>query len=423
MRGYLRWVVTLSIASMFSVAASAQEEGLRDRDRERQLDASKRIASDIQRASVHNGPFYLLSSIQLADIGYEESNEFWVPTRDHTSGFTFGVNAPHRLYFIPQKKVIFQLDAVPGYGFFRGEDEHGDTRFRTQFGYVTRASVQLLLNHLYLETYGGKSDRLRSNTGEINRILTIDDTNYGINGEFKYSSKTSALFGAAIRNIDYPDDGEQPEDRNVELLSRREVAQRVSIKHKTFARTALLATAEVGNYEFKTLQSRDSHRTYGGAGVLFTGDRVSSSLEAGYAKLNFDRPDSQDYGGVLGHGRVDVAIGRRWTIDGVLSRDVDFSIFGANLYYLVDRASTAATYRVTQRLDVRGTANVGRNSYERLTSGVKRRDDITFLSAGFIYTLRRTQLGLEVGHYSRKTNVGDPSESGIRLILHLSFRP
>jgi hypothetical protein len=422
-RGYLQCLVAFAAAAIIPVAAMAQEQGLRNRDRERQLDASRRIAGDLQRASVHRGAFYLLSSIQLADIGYTEDNEFWAPTRDHTSGVTFGINAPHRLYFIPRKKVIFALDAVPGYGFYRSEDVSGDKHFRAQFGYQTRASMQLLLNHLYLETYVGKSDTLRSNTGEINRILTLDDRTYGVNGELKYSSKTSALYSGAIRDIDYPDDAEQPDDRQVDLLGRREFSQRGSVTHKTFARTSLLVAGEASSYEFKRLESRDSKRMYGGAGVLYAGDRVSAGAEAGYARLSFDRPGSTDFGGVLGNVRGDVAIGRRWSINGAASRDVDFSIFGNNLYYVLDRANTAAVFRATQRLSLRGAVNVGRNKYDVLTSGVYRRDKLSFISLGFDYSLRRSRLGLEVGHYSRTSTIGDPPEDGIRMTIHLSLRP
>lgn len=423
MRVYLHWAVAVAVVVLFPMAGAAQEQGLRDRDRERQPDASRRIAADIQKASVHRGPFYLLSSIQLADIGYEETNEFWVPTRDHTSGVTFGINAPHRLYFIPRKKVVFVLDAVPAYGFFRVSDEEGGRHFRNQFGYVTRAAMQLLLNHLYLETYGGTSNTLRSNTGEINRILTRSDKNYGINGELKYSSKTSALFAAVVRDVDFPDDGEQPVDKDVRLLGRHELSQRLSLRHKTFPRTALYVAAEHGNYEFKRLLSRDSSRTYGGGGATFTGNYVTATVESGYAQLSFDEPGVKEFSGAIGNARVDVPIGRRWNVNATASRDVDFSIFGDNRYYTLDRVNTAVTYRVSQRLQLRGTGNLGRNRFDVPNQGVLRRDDLSFVSAGFLFSLRRSQIGLELGHYSRKTNIGDPSESGIRTILHLSFRP
>src|SRR5437870_2257779 len=83
-------IVAMSIFIAGTVAAEAQE--LRDRDRT--LAASRQIADDLRRARMHYGPFYLLSSIQLADIGYNQ--EFFVPVSDTSSGFRFGLAAPIR---------------------------------------------------------------------------------------------------------------------------------------------------------------------------------------------------------------------------------------------------------------------------------------------------------------------------------------
>ena len=52
------------------------------------------IHEDLRRARMHYGPFYLLSSIQLADIGYDQ--DFFVPTSDTSSGFSFGISAVYR---------------------------------------------------------------------------------------------------------------------------------------------------------------------------------------------------------------------------------------------------------------------------------------------------------------------------------------
>src|SRR5947208_16119117 len=90
-----------------AVAAEAQE--LRDRDST--LAASRQIAYDLRRARMHDGPFYLLSSIQLADIGYDQ--EFFIPTSDTSSGFNFGISAPQRLYFTPSRKLYLSVDAEP----------------------------------------------------------------------------------------------------------------------------------------------------------------------------------------------------------------------------------------------------------------------------------------------------------------------
>src|SRR5437870_3280651 len=81
------------------------------RDRDRTLAASRQIADDLRRARLHYGPFYLLSSIQLSDIGYDQ--EYFIPVSDTSSGFRFGVSAPQRLYFTPNRKTYFSVDVTP----------------------------------------------------------------------------------------------------------------------------------------------------------------------------------------------------------------------------------------------------------------------------------------------------------------------
>jgi len=64
---------------------------------------ARRSPAICARLDFHHGPFYLLSTFQLSDIGYDSS--FYVPTADRQSGFRFGVQAPTRLYIVPSKKT------------------------------------------------------------------------------------------------------------------------------------------------------------------------------------------------------------------------------------------------------------------------------------------------------------------------------
>src|SRR5437764_8567373 len=175
-----RLLIVAMVLCVYAASAFAQN-GLRDR--ERQFSASQEIASDLRKAHFHHGPFYLLSTFQLSDIGYDSS--FYVPTADHQSGFRFGVQAPTRLYVVPQKKTVYSIEVRPELSFFTGQGK------RTVFGYQARADAQYLLNHLYLDFYGQKADQLRADVAEIARLLTEKATVTGVSGELKYSSRTS----------------------------------------------------------------------------------------------------------------------------------------------------------------------------------------------------------------------------------------
>ena len=193
------------------------------RDRERSFAASQAIASDLRKAHFHHGPFYLLSTFQLSDIGYDSS--FYVPTADRQSGFRFGVQAPTRLYIVPSKKTIYSIDVRPEASFFNKGTKN------VVFGYKARADAQYLLNHLYLDVYAENADQLRADVAEIARLLKERANAYGVSGELKYSSRTTATFNAATLLTRYPASTLQPLGIPLTTLDRNGHNYRLAVNH------------------------------------------------------------------------------------------------------------------------------------------------------------------------------------------------
>src|SRR4051812_8990765 len=118
----VRYKLAYCALGLLTVALSVSaQEGLRDR--ERGFSASQQISTDLRKARFRSGAFYLLSSINLSDIGYESS--FFVPTPERGSGISFGFSAPNRLYYVPSKKAVFSVQATPEYTFFTGGSGNG----------------------------------------------------------------------------------------------------------------------------------------------------------------------------------------------------------------------------------------------------------------------------------------------------------
>src|SRR4051795_1422574 len=323
MGGYVGQGKRLFIVALILCACAGgafAQNGLRDR--ERAIAASQEIASDLRKAHFHHGPFYLLSTFQLSDIGYDSS--FYVPTADRQSGFRFGVQAPTRLYIVPSKKTIYSIDVRPEWSFFNGG------RNSNLFGYKARADAQYLLNHLYLDVYGEKSNQLRADVAEIARLLTERANAYGVSGEFKYSSRTSATFNAATLNMVYPLSKLQPSGFPVELLDRNGHNYRLAINHKTFPLTSLFATGELSDYSFTNARYKDARRSFTGAGFVHDTGRTVTRLEAGAGKLDFIDPTQHNFQGALGNLTSNKKFGRSTTGAISASRDLDFSLFTAN---------------------------------------------------------------------------------------------
>jgi hypothetical protein len=401
-----------------TIAAHAQE--LRDRDRT--LAVSRQIADDLRRARIHYGPFYLLSSIQLADIGYDE--DFFMPVANTNSGFRFGLSAPQRLYFTPNRKTYLSASVTPQWSRFGGISAHNQT------GYIARGDAQFLLNHLYLDVYVTKADALRADTGEISSLVTRKNREVGATGELKYSSRTSLTYAASVRSQAFPTskDKFQPLDFPLNLLDRSEHSYRTALVHKTFPLTSLLLAAEYAGYAFPNATFKDSHRRYGGAGLIYESGRTTTRFEAGYSRLDFERPDQRDFKGVLGNLKIDHRVSDRWSLSGGASRDLAFSIFANNNYYVANRAAIITQYSLTRRLALNAGWTGAEDYYDVPAAGSKlgilarRRDRMYFPSIGWTYSSpNHFTGGFDVGYFKRSSNFPIGETDGIRLVLHLSL--
>jgi len=414
-RGISKVAAIVAIIAV-TLAAEAQE-GLRDRDPV--LEGAKKIASDLQAASYHSGAWYLLSRFQIADLGYGQ--QYYSQTGESNSGISIAASAPQRLYYVPSRRVVLSAQATPQYAFI----QQGGVK--NQFGFSARGDAELIFNHIFADFYVSGANELRPQPGEINRVLTIKERETGVSGELKYSSRTSALFSARFRNADYPLDRLQPEkDRDLLLnLDRSEHNYRISALNKTFPLTSLLVAAEHSIYSFKHASQRDATRDYVGAGfVLDNGDGVLR-VEAGPGHLTFKTPGQKEFSGLFVNGSASHRVGQRWRIGATAQRDLDFSIYGNNNYYIVDRVGASADWAATRRLTVRLLSEAGRDTYDVPVNGQPlRRDRITWNAIGWNYSLRRLRGGFDVGYYDRTTNVADAEKSnGIRTVIHLSFTP
>jgi hypothetical protein len=420
--GAQRLISVLTVATICSLPAYAQSsQKMRDRDPD--LEASKRLAAELQQANFHYGPFYLLSRIRIADAGFSESAS--LPTGNQSGGLSLSVEAPQRVYFVPSKKTILTFEATPGYSFFNGatsDTPDDDDENDGQFNYVLRGDAHFLFNHLYLDVYGLREDQLRAHVADVNRLVTLQTDEMGAQGELKYSSKTSALFNFRYRNTEFPEDRFQPEDRPVDILDREERNGRLSLHHKTFPLTSLFVAAERSDYGFQRATYKDGTRVWYGAGAVYNAGRTQLRIEAGPGKLEFDDPTQHDFSGILGSLLATRSNGRRTYTFGA-DRDLGFSIFANNNYFISNILHANVSHVATRKLTLRAGSTYERDDYDVPFQGNDRRDTISFTSVGFIYTLRRLSIGSDVGWYERTTTFGGDEDSGIRYVLHLSFTP
>ena len=395
--------------------ASGQNQTLRDRDPD--LTAAKKIAADLQNATFHRGSFYFDTSFRIADAGYTESG--YVPTGDQTGGLTLTVEAPQRMYFVPHKKVILSAEVVPGYSIIQ-EGDYGN-----QFNYLLRGDAHFLLNHLYLDVYALTADQLQAHVADINRLATARDKEIGTVGEIKYSSRTSALFNLRAVDTSYPTDRFQPVDLGqgqipMQVLDRTERNARLSFLHKTLPRTSFFVAGEYSRYDFINKQSSDSHRTYFGLGAAYDAGRTQMRLEAGPTELDFEDDREPNFEGITGRFSATRSDGR-WVYSLSADRDLGFSIFVNNAYYVSNLGTVRIDYASTRKLSLNARTSYERDDYDTSVLGQDRTDTISFTSVGFLYALRRVNVGADVGWYDRSSTAFGEEDSGIRYALRLSL--
>lgn len=404
------------IVVILPLAAFAQSSQ-RMRDRDPDLEASKKLAAELQQANFHYGPFYLLSRIRVSDAGFTEGSSS-LPTGDQQGVLSISVEAPQRLYFVPNKKSVYTVEVTPGYSFFRTDTEERDG----QFNYIARADAHYLFNHLYLDVYGMREDVIRAFVADINRLATVRSDELGVAGEVKYSSKTSALFNVRLRDSDFPGARYQPTDFDVTKLNRKEKNGRLSLMHKTFPLTSLFVAGERSDYEFETDLSRDSTRTAFTGGALYNSGRTTLRVEAGPVRLDFENPLQKDYSGLTAALAATHNSGRR-TYAVSAERDLGFSIFGDDRFFVSTILRAGINQATTRKLTLRANTTFERDEFDALVNGVEREDTISFTSVGFAYTFRRLSAGADIGWYERTSTIGFGEDSGIRTVIHLSFTP
>lgn len=409
-------VIAVTICLYAPTASAQQPQTLRDRDPD--LEGSKKVAADLQQANFHSGMWYLLSRIRVADAGFSQGA--YVPTGDSEGGVSFKVEAPNRLYFVPRKKQVYSLEFVPAYSFFQ-EGQRGN-----QFDYLLRGDAHFLWNHLYLDVYGLRADQLRAHVADINRLATTRDSEYGVAGEVKYSSRTSGLFTVRLRDTEYPQDRFQPDPDGVhiatQVLDRQEKNVRLSALHKTLPRTSFFIAAEGSDYEFDNQASYASRRTYFGGGLQYEAGRTSVRLEAGPMKLDFEDESMEDYDGLTARLQTTRTAGR-WLYRFNANRDIGFSIFLDNAYYVATQGEIGADYAANRRLTLHARSAYERDEFETPVEGKLRTDDVSFTSVGFTYALRRASIGADVGWYERDSTAFGDVSSGIRYVVRLSLTP
>ncbi|HOW86840.1 MAG TPA: outer membrane beta-barrel protein [Candidatus Aminicenantes bacterium] len=382
------------------------------------------LRRQVEQAAWRFGPFRIQPRLVIANAGVD-SNVYYAsaaPVKDYT--VTAGPAAT--IYLPAPRKFVLSIYGSPQYVWYSKTE-----RERT-WNYYLRGAAQLSLKNVFFSLDGVYSDaRERWNT-EIDIRPRRTEKGYGGSMLVRTSWRTSVAL--AYRAVDYDYESVEADGGfNVrERLNRREQYFDVTAYYQAGTRKRFFLEGEYGVYEFDfagTALLRDSRSGAAYAGLEFTplGRRVRGSLRLGYKKFDVRNPDGRDFQGLVGDAKLSVRLARPLAVRGSYVRDVCFSLWYNNPYYVESRPGGGVSIYVFRFLRFDYDYSFGRNDYrldQEVQPGVegKRRDDFGIHSAGvYVRIVKTAALGFIASWWTRDSNISGEDDKRTFFGLNLTY--
>ncbi|MFQ5669649.1 MAG: outer membrane beta-barrel protein [Acidobacteriota bacterium] len=216
-------------------------------------------------------------------------------------------------------------------------------------------------------TYSGGLDlltrKLRPND-ELTERIREEDGEFSGQIAWEPSVRTELFFRAEGRTVDFSGDA-RPFGKSVTDLNRDEVhlslGGRLPLRPKTDA--LFQVEREVIRHDREEL-GRDATAWRVVQGLRFDPQAIIGG-ELRFGVLHFD-PDSQartGFDGMIGRASLSTRLGRRLVLRGWFNKDLVFSIFGDNLFYLSRSTGLEATTSFTRRFSLLLGGSISENNY------------------------------------------------------------
>ena len=368
------------------------------------------------------GPFRIQPSLVISNAGVD-SNVFYSPN-EPIKDFTITAGPAATLYVPIHRKFVLSAYGSPQYVWYSKTD-----RERT-WNYYFSGAAQLSMKNVFFSLEGNYSDaRERWNT-EIDIRPRRKEEGYGGSVLVKAAWKTSFSLGYRTVKYDYQSVvyGDSFDVR--ERLNRQENYANFSMFYQASTQRRFFLDFEYGIYKFEFATQAaigDSRSGAAYAGLEFSrlGRRVRGRIRVGYKKFDVRAVDGPDYQGVVGDSQLWVRLAKPFVIRGSYVRDVRFSLWYDNPYYIESRPGAGVSLYLLRFLRLDYDYSLGRNRYPVVGGGgpdVKRLDDFTIQSAGIYFRIKKTvALGFIANWWARKSNLVAEDDKRTFFGLNLTY--
>jgi hypothetical protein len=367
----------------------------------------KELEEQYKKAAIKLGPLRIQPAIVLSNAGVD-SNIYYDPTNP-IRDFTLTAGPALNVYLPIYRKLIISAYGSPQYVYYVKT-----ARERT-WNYFFTGSAALNLKRVFLSLDWKYSDAREHWNTEIDiRPRCKEDD---LIGSFLVQTSYRTSLAISYREVKYDYENIALDNFNVqEQLNRKERYVDLSAYYQATSRTKLFLDFEYGKYNFDfadTAALKDSQSRAAYAGVEFspTG-RIRGKIRVGYKEFDIDNPEGIDYRGLVWDSQVSVRVARPLVLRASYVRDVTFSLWYNNAYYLADTPGVGASVYLLKFLRLDYDFTLGRDRYPEEEPGsdggpnIKRLDDFYTHSVGLYFRIwKKTAIGVIASHWQRISNL------------------
>lgn len=370
----------------------------------------------------HFGPFRIQPSLVISNAGVD-SNVYYSPN-EPIKDFTITAGPAATIYVPIHRRFVLSLYGSPQYIWYSKTE-----RERTWNYYLTGAA-QLSLKNVFFSLEGTYSDaRERWNT-EIDIRPRRKEEGYGGSVLVKAAWKTSFSLGYRTVRYDYQSVVYAGGFDVRERLNRQESYANFSLFYQASTQRRIFLDFEYGLYEFEFATQAaigDSRSGAAYAGLEFSrlGRRVRGRIRVGYKKFDVRAADGPDYEGVVGDSQISLRLAKPLVIRGSYVRDVRFSLWYNNPYYIESRPGAGVSIYPLRFLRFDYDYSIGRNRYPVVGGGgldQKRLDDYIIHSAAVYFRIKKNVgLGFIASRWARVSNLVAEDDKRTFFGLNLTY--
>ena len=370
----------------------------------------------------HFGPFRIQPQLVISNAGVD-SNIFYSPSGP-IKDYTVTAGPAATIYLPIHRKFVLSAYGSPQYVWYSKT-----TRERTWNYYLTGVA-QLNLKNVFFSVEGVYSNaRERWNT-EIDIRPRRKEEGYGGSMLVRLAWKTSFSLSYRTARYDYASVvyGDNFDVR--ERLNRQESYANLSFFYQASTQRRFFLDFEYGDYSFEfapqaAISDSRSRAAYAGIEFSRLGRRVRGRVRAGYKEFDVKAVNGPDYQGIVGDSQLSIKLAKPFVIRGSYVRDVRFSLWYNNPYYIESRPGAGVSVYPLRFLRFDYDYSIGSNRYPKDGGGepgVKRFDEYSIHSGGVYFRIRKTvALGFIASWWTRNSNLDAEDDKRTFFGVNLTY--